>query len=727
MQLNPPRLTNNLWAHVADSARLPVIREDSHPTALATELIEPVKVPSYNEPKPIILHKTDGKSKTSNPNHSSSSSSASATCKASFPPATDNPLIDSSGTKIGLQETDLDSFSQHMYGAINKSAECCKFFFDSSSSTNIKAKLLEEKISQSPALSSRTAFSIADTTKATIQSEESLDNLLEEFKPTRSCQQDDSPIYNISSNSSQSSAVYGHIIKKNYANECIENDFYKNRSKRKKCSNQQQYFDSVVSSGNSKDDYCVFIRRDSGDPVSRDSSFSRKNRKHSKHHHEPSSYAARHHHRHYQAHNSPLIVHRFYHIDNEANLTKRASFSSQNMTTFNQPSTSSRKLKREDAKFPLLYPIGTKPNQPSSDSDSDDDWNSAAAAVMGGSRYRVAQRLLERSSSGPRRKGSLPDYYKSRAAAPIPPPPQFAASRKKLSSLESMVVDSSEQQIDRKSTPPQSIFSIESKGRQLFGESGVSECAQKIVNPFMASSSRMARNDGPKALLDDNANDLIQLETFKVAESDDSSYYAEDENEDNHNNNNNNEDFQDESTKAASGTTRLENAALESLDNCLTDFENGELNSLFAECPDNRSVDFDVDFGHRSIPLLSTECLTSDEEEMSSKTTSSIHDHTTTDGGSEFLYDSDGQSLNPDRLLQQLSRKVIVTDLDQQISMLLSGDGWRTQPESGRENFEIYDSNMNRSMESGSLLLDDTRSIDQSTCDNLLNNNELEV
>ncbi|KAH7645383.1 ca/calmodulin-responsive adenylate cyclase-like [Dermatophagoides farinae] len=115
------------------------------------------------------------------------------------------------------------------------------FYFDDDALSNIKSQAIEREKQRnifSPAMSRCTAFSVADSTKATIESAESLNKLLVDGDDDvddvgKNRQQDESSsIYNISSNSSNQSCQYGQIIKKNYTKECIENNFYNNDNNR---------------------------------------------------------------------------------------------------------------------------------------------------------------------------------------------------------------------------------------------------------------------------------------------------------------------------------------------------------------------------------------------------------------------------------------------------------------------------------------------------------------
>ena len=918
MLVSPASRLTNLWSHgdiIREPPRLPVIREDSHQGAFNEDRLflecNTHKVPSYNEPKPIIMPKLESKQ-----SHDISKeiplvpiSELNQPSVAAY--AETQLMMPAYSTTIMsnvLQETDLDSFSQHNYGAIKKPDSKQDFFFDGNSSTNIKCQLLEQKKTFSPTLSNRTTFSIADTTKATIQSEESLENLLDDsqFESNTRHQENDSPIYNISSNSSDQSSQYGHIIKKSYAKECLENGFYKNNANRQNGSGNRKRTNNKLLYKDSKDDYCVFIRRDHGvkvtqDNNSRDSSLAmakRPNKQHNQknskayyskgqpplqvaalHEPSPSSFSARHH-RHYQAHNSPLIVHRFYHIDNVSSEDNHSKRSFVNNSSFNSasPSTSlvaNRKCRgpvqgpkryndlddEADAKFPLLYPIGVKPDRQvpvCSDSDSD-DMNSVAAAVMGekySGNSRIAQRLLERSSSfnsSSRRKGSLPDYYKSRSNNVHYSQPQYGKIKKKLSSLESMVMDGGHGRNSQQATTdsPQSIFSIDSfqKGKKLYqtgtnhDEPNISSLnARRLnTNPLCYVDSKPGRkcdrfesNFEPRfghvTLLDDNANlkqdfssellhfndnhrDVLQQKRRPVYESDDSYYADEDENEDQHNNlkvEDSDEVDEDDDLNDGNGQHRelpnkyvsMHSARSETMimpmnnapdtkggtiddvvsfsnDNGLTDAEcaMSELNSMFNECPDNRMLDFDNDFGQQSAPMSSESCSSNEddnEQSMSSKT-SSIHEMT--DGASEFLYDSDGQSIHRQQLLEEFQlngnfmdnnngNRLLVTDLDSldhHLSMMLNGtigdvadddddddddendngdnDGYHKQTASNKQQSNStsiisYDTNMNHSIDSMSRYercstRTNSERSHQANCDNIINNNnssnELEV
>lgn len=408
------------------------------------------RLPSYNEPKPIIPEKVPQGGAAGSSSSSKEPAMMVPLMNMVSPPESSgggNQLFHanhphSSKVENCFQETDLDSFSQHAYGAINVIPKASTssaanavlpsegfFVFDKNSSIAIKSQvMLNEQLNGvnggqsyhhhqpnpffSPSNLSpshddhrhhhRAPPSLADTTKATIQSVESdLDQMMlndddddldassrHHFSRrgnkneggggggghNMSQLEDASYIYNISSNESDhsvggggalSDSPYGHIIKRSsqlattedgkraYAKECIENGFYKNssRNRGKKVANNGGRWnrDGGLPENNNdgdKDDYCVFVRRDHPPPPPllpkkadfqksshqhhRSSSSNHHHHHHSKNHHhftpthsKPSaSYLENRTSRHYQAHNSPLIVHRFYHIDDETDERK---------------------------------------------------------------------------------------------------------------------------------------------------------------------------------------------------------------------------------------------------------------------------------------------------------------------------------------------------------------------------------------------------------------------
>lgn len=362
-----------LWAarEHRDSSMLPVIRED---------VLSPVnddfsfsdtsqRLPSYNEPKPIIFEKTQEKilidveivpwSQPSTIKEPLSQMLVQATSK-NYKGSRSTKVL-SSGMQESLLETNLDSLSQNAYGAINSKLAIASskrdFFFDKNSSIQIKSHLSDLKPFTSPSISHRTTHSLADTTKATIQSEESIDKILDDTQ--YGGPEQDSSIYNISSNESAhlSDSAYGHIIKRssNYARECIENDFYKSRHKKMKRSSAPKY-----SVDDSKDDYCVFIKRDQSEGPG----MSPRQALHQQQQYYISKPGP---HRacqssHFQAHNSPMIVHRFYHIGTNEPTSEVASSSSpfngrKGAPHFVPPSHGKRllnKARTDDISRPLL-------------------------------------------------------------------------------------------------------------------------------------------------------------------------------------------------------------------------------------------------------------------------------------------------------------------------------------------------------------------------------------
>lgn len=455
------------WATSRDSPRLPVISEQevvlSPLLATADDLSfsdTSQRLPSYNEPKPIIPKVPSEKKIVKNvelsqwiqPLTGSSASNTTATSRDQLPLSLMNSLISPEqigyqSNQGGFQETDLDSFSQHAYGAIQKPSHPLPsngsklppatdggfFCFDKNSSIAIKSQvMLNEQMNQqpNPFFSSsnmspptphrrhhnRAPPSLADTTKATIQSVESdLDQMMliddddVQLKPfgrkrgdknrgegghNMSQLEDASYIYNISSNESEHSAggafsdsPYGHIIKRSsgnsYAKECIENDFYKNNNNRnkKKSSGSKgvglkggavgKWNGGHIEEGDDdKNDYCVFIRREEPPPLPpmrlgrRKENFtnSPSHRPSSSAHHHQLKHQNNHHHskpnshlertsRHYQAHNSPLIVHRFYHIDDNENVGGRGKHGQRGTTSLTANTSSpfnGRKVKHPE-------------------------------------------------------------------------------------------------------------------------------------------------------------------------------------------------------------------------------------------------------------------------------------------------------------------------------------------------------------------------------------------
>lgn len=360
----------------------------------------------------------------------------------------------------------------------------------------------------SPTMSRYTAISNADTTRATIQSEESLDKFLDPIDDdehhmeenrmvskhnnyrlkwnkdlAHQYRENDShqinfesfSIYNISpnsddddddvdradrcsTNSSEQSCQYGQIIKQNYAKEFIEQElsridhrrrYQQRQQKQQQKLNRKKRYDTrdmILP----KDDYYVHQMRNDFDHQiesyhpsqfhNRSKRFNtsnlrdctkgvlnRKNRfSIDQHHqqHQMRSHQLNHQHsyepralmerqqRHYQAHNSPLIVHRFYHIDEEIKpskaLPKTSSISlHQNLQRQKlieienrfSPRISQRSTKNPHRSEPTArsiqttrdqnYFIDTDDSASTSHDDEDedeDDLNSVAAAIISGRR-----------------------------------------------------------------------------------------------------------------------------------------------------------------------------------------------------------------------------------------------------------------------------------------------------------------------------------------------------
>lgn len=854
-----PLSGSGLWSHgLVDSPRmlLPVIREDIQlvtmggaPSQLSIS-DNSQRVPSYNEPKPIIFdQKPVGTVESDDavavsmtslalpPGYPGGSGAGSRLSSAT--PEGSCDLNGNISTVVAMQETNLDVASQHDYGQIRPSTSAAAvagatsrgFFFDNNSSSNIKSQLLEQyqphrtsaaasrRLLMSPAMSSRTdAFSLADTTKATIQSQESLDKLLDEsnYGAGVATTHRESSIYNISSDEDDSSQ-YGHIVKRNYMRECLDNNFYKNQRPLlngnvggRKAGNVAGYnldangnrqsmpttTAAAVNNDDNNDDYCVFIKRDQPQapppPALKSIAKTRQLPPPLEPRH-PDVHFARNQ-RHYQAHNSPLIVHRFYHLDDSnrnntrpmsnlvTNNNSKPTSSNNNNNNHNARRSNEKRSKRrskrssdhhrsrdiEKTAQSFKYPLGwgqkqaaevncrnrasplTSSSHSSSltTSDSEDDLNSVAAAVMssaGSKGYtNLAHRLLDRSNSfnannSPgRRKCSLPDYYKSRApasgggGAPKPetsfyPPAKHTRyepygkinRRNRLSSLESLDTNNAGAvgvQIDCNS----SIFSIESyrrsngsrnachnaasndnfhlendssferkmsqqfdalrksnlaKLQQQFEapveavvSAGSLSCSnsnfasfdranssafrrtQEVTTSFMSNGSITEDNDpinqgdggggGATTLLTDNQH--------KQNYESDNSYLADEEDEMNNNGNNNqptsiNVGSNEDEGEDSHATQHFSSSASVTLMGAVgNEHHNGDgkmFSSMYNECPDNHSLDFD------RIPAATEadEFLFAPSSKASSSS-SSVHE--TTDGAlSDILYDSDGGAI----------------------------------------------------------------------------------
>ncbi|KAJ6225324.1 hypothetical protein RDWZM_003869 [Blomia tropicalis] len=753
------------------SMRLPPIREDSQIISPNDELSvseNSQRLPSYNAPKPIICEKVGDKSR-----HKTNIETVWKTTEKELEqpiPTVLQPNLDAfvlnnlsincqSNNELPnrIQETDLDSYSQHHYGAINAKQTKNDFFFDKNSSINIKSKLIDStnRKVHSPTMSNRTAHSFADTTKATIQSMESLDKINDpQICGSKGVGLDDSSIYNISSNSSEHSSPYGHIIKKNnYANECIENDFYKNNKKRA----------SNVKCDDSKDDYCVFVRKElpnENNNVESKSRFSRPshNQPHSSKHfgeteHEASmSYLARHK-RHYQAHNSPLIVHRFYHIDNDLRntnsnsspLIKTSSGNQIRRALFDKKISTTKQNNDTAIKRPLLASF--KQNVSASNElmdSSDDDINvecSSSKNDLFPPTNRPIPRFLRQVSSFDRTsqyRGSLPDYYKPRTTSNFIPQ-QYRKS--KLSSLEK-----DEENATSTNLPSTSIGMMPDLVQLCSNQINYSHSSASNSQINMPQNQNQSQKD---VIINLNEYKVHQDKHANVGYDSDSSYYGEDEYEENNipyerqfvpmEQSDDSLDDGLQPTKKISRDNINEALANNRLDDAVSiDVEcaNSELNSMFNECPDNRMLDFDHDFGRPH--MLATNF---DDDYDHSDSSKSLSVHETTDCGSEFLYDSDAASLNPfpvDELEHSNvlnNNQLMITDLDQfneQLSQMIQNhdrfyDNLPPKRVATKGQSESFDRNMNPSVPDCIRITSSNNISNENESGDNNNNSELEV
>lgn len=367
---------------------------------------------SYNEPKPIILGKSLEKNRLITPddNWKSSNCNTKELNPLLSSLITKNPIATNpNGNFLGSHAFDDEPPDEERRFLAKNFGNNCKYYFDDNSLSNINSEVMEQKCKKtfSPALSRHTAFSFADTTKATIQSEESLDKLLDDdvddpYDNGPRNRMDESLIYNISSNSSNQSCQYGQIIKKNYAKECIENNFHKNQFKPKR--DRYPHDDYCISfqnntnahNNNNNNNYNQRIKsKELNKAVDRQNLLKR----FSHLGHDPTLFLARHH-RHYQAHNSPLIVHRFYHIDS----SPKPMASSSNISLKNNLSRAldNHKIRPnqmmnvcdDELINNSLIKTSNEPDLFDSDDDESDDMNSVAAAVN--NKYSINQKLAQR-------------------------------------------------------------------------------------------------------------------------------------------------------------------------------------------------------------------------------------------------------------------------------------------------------------------------------------------
>nr|XP_027197802.1 Ca(2+)/calmodulin-responsive adenylate cyclase-like [Dermatophagoides pteronyssinus] len=757
----------------------------------------------YNEPKPIILGKSPDKCRlmakenswesrepiSNNPRIELSTAMSSLMTTA---PTTSVPI--KSPTKNSLIGTHLidKTNPNDLFIANNPCKKQHNFYFDDDSLSNIKSQAMERQKQRnlfSPAMSRCTAFSLADTTKATIESEESLNKLsdddddVDEVGENRH-KDESSLIYNISSNSSDQSCQYGQIIKKNYTKECIENNFF-NRSKnlpfKSASSNKKR---NSVNIDFPMDDYDVDFRNyknnnhhnddqskinDKEQKVFENDRILRQHAMKRMSHHfgqEPTkSFLAQRNQRHYQAHNSPLIVHRFYHIDSGTDNARQSS------PLLNKPEQSllitnnslqSSNVKKPD--FPDNRKInckqmvtGNAQNQSnyhlsdksynykqrqssSNESDDEDEMNSVAAFV--GNKYSTSfnqkfnhQRILDSNHNNsfnnekcetrfPSNLNNINNHYgKIKKKLPafenigkrIHSP--SSNSSQSIFSAESLKNNNMKQNNYPFDFPQASNIcddqSISAKSKKPKGshndEINVNRCYDRIRNP----NETMSFDDNANLILpninyspDDNQNDFNHVSFIDDEQDYESgdSYYAEDENDDHINNNFSPvdkhmfiSDVESNSKQTSAPDCSLEATLLEQSmattntetfaanNGNLTEDDGGyldngaisDLNSMFNECPDSRSEDFNRDFepfrpvGHSSRPLRSIEDVLNDcddESMLSIDKSSSVHE--TTDCTSEFVYDSDAFSQQAGFIDDSNSNiisnhdKLLVTDLD---------------------------------------------------------------
>lgn len=319
----------------------------------------------------------------------------------------------------------------------------------------------------------------------------------------------------------------------------------------------------------------------------------------------------------------------------------------------------------------------------------------------------------------------------------------------------------------------QSIFSIESFKREarpidknLFHSRPPVERMDKYLpnvthnESFSRSFNRIDVNL-PSADVVVDVSDPVALFRPSLAQSkpsargydSDHSYYAEDENDDLTNNNNvkeealsihlqHTEDDESDETNCkyrqkigdtststsltmmtSSGPqtnevlTLVDDAASATDADHMTDDAEVEMNSMFNECPDNRMLDFDTDFGgQRTGEAMAF----TDDDECRSKSSSSMHDHTTDGGASEFLYDSDATSFRNSDLFETSrprsgnNNNLLITDLDhfnEQLSKMIKNhdylfDNLKSGNHAGVDNIAglpSFDSNMNLPVKSNTL------------------------
>ena len=365
LQQQQQQRLSNCWSANA-SPRLPMISEDQsihEELSSLTESIPSQRLPSYNEPKPIFVNQEQPKG----PQMIQKLQKIFPQSRHTVAPSSKNNI----DPKRILLETSLDTMP-------NQSKKISKnsFVFDKNSSIDIKSQVFESnliaKLHLSPTVSHRTRLSsIADTTKATIQSQESLDKLLDSVysKP-----------YELSSDGEETrdDNDYGKIIKQNYTKSYLLNDYDveiepRNSSRQRHPSNVAQVGtpsddDYEIEPMNNDDEYCVFVPRNEVQaPKLLPKIVPKPKHRHLLDHQRKT----------YQAHNSPMIVHKFYHIDD-------------------------MKRKQKQPKNRFHFPSD------SYDSTSDDNDLDEQNKIIKNAN-KLAMKFLQKNFSP---KSSLPDYYR---------------------------------------------------------------------------------------------------------------------------------------------------------------------------------------------------------------------------------------------------------------------------------------------------------------------------